>query len=136
MRAGLCKQEVPYSAGAPIVAHGRPDYHPGPRIGSDRVSKDQICGNAITGYRRPQGQTGLLITLQRTTLEIALMGAAAAVVGFIATLVTGDDTYTYRAGLVAVAVLLYCYPIRTAWQRAVERYSPDQNASDLAKNRS
>jgi len=30
----------------------------------------------------------------------------AAVVGFAATLITGDDSYTYRAGLVAVAVLL------------------------------
>jgi hypothetical protein len=86
----------------------------------------------IAGLRGP---TGLLITLQRTTLEIALMGVAAAVVGFLATLATGDDTYTYRAGLVAVAVLLYCYPIRKAWQRAVERYSPDQNDPDSTVRR-
>ena len=54
-----------------------------------------------------RGASGLLITLQRTTLQIALIGATAAVVGFVATLLTGDDSYTYRAGLVAVAVLLY-----------------------------
>jgi hypothetical protein len=87
----------------------------------------------IAGLR---GSSGLLITLQRTTLEIALMGAATAVVGFGATVVTGDDTYTYRAGLVAVAVLLYCYPVRTAWQRALQRFSPDQNGADSAENRS
>jgi len=83
-----------------------------------------------------RGSSGLLITLQRTTLQIALMGAAAAVVGFAATLVTGDDTYTYRAGLVAVAVLLYCYPIRTAWERALLRFSPAQNGADSPANRS
>ena len=82
-----------------------------------------------------RGSSGLLITLQRTTLEIALMGAAAAVVGFVATLVTGDDTYTYRAGLVAIAVLLYCYPIRTAWQRALQRFAPDQNGAESSENR-
>lgn len=81
-----------------------------------------------------KGSSGLLITLQRTTLEIALIGATAAVVGFVATLVTGDDTYTYRAGLVAVAVLLYCYPVRTAWQRALQRFSPDQNGPDTTQN--
>jgi anaerobic C4-dicarboxylate transporter len=81
-----------------------------------------------------RGASGLLITLQRTTLQIALIGATAAVVGFVATLLTGDDSYTYRAGLVAVAVLLYCYPVRSAWEKAVQRFSPAQNGPDLAKN--
>jgi peptidoglycan/LPS O-acetylase OafA/YrhL len=87
----------------------------------------------IAGLR---GASGLLITLQRTTLQIALMGTAAAVVGFVATLLTGDDSYTYRAGLVAVAVLLYCYPVRGSWERAVERFSPDQNGAVVPENRS
>ena len=87
----------------------------------------------IAGIR---GSSGLLITLQRTTLEIALIGAATALVGFAATLFTGDDTYTYRAGLVAVAVLLYCYPVRNAWKRALQRFSPDQNGQDSSQNRS
>lgn len=86
----------------------------------------------IAGLR---GTSGLLITLQRTTLQIALIGTTAAVVGFGATMVTGDDTYTYRAGLVAVAVLLYCYPVRTAWERAVQRFSPAQNDPDSPEPR-
>ncbi|MGI9067665.1 MAG: hypothetical protein ACR2HX_14865 [Pyrinomonadaceae bacterium] len=80
-----------------------------------------------------RGASGLLITLQRTTLQIALIGATAAVVGFVATLLTGDDSYTYRAGLVAVAVLLYCYPVRSSWEKAVKRFSPAQNGPDLPK---
>jgi len=83
----------------------------------------------VAGLR---GASGLLITLQRTTLQIALIGAAAAVVGFVATLLTGDASYTYRAGLVAVAVLLYCYPARRSWDKAVQRFSPAQNGSELS----
>jgi fucose 4-O-acetylase-like acetyltransferase len=85
----------------------------------------------IAGIR---GTSGLLITLQRTTLQIALIGTASAVVGFVATLLTGDDSYTYRAGLVAVAVLLYCYPIRGSWERAVQRFSPTQNDAAVPEN--
>ena len=83
-----------------------------------------------------RGTSGLLITLQRTTLQIALIGTTAAVVGFVATLLTGNDSYTYRAGLVAVAVLLYCYPVRRSWEKAVQRFSPTQNGPDLPENRS
>lgn len=87
----------------------------------------------IAGLRGP---SGLLITLQRTTLQIALIGTTAAVVGFVCTLLTGDAFYTYRAALVAVAVLLYCYPIRKSWERAVQRFSPAQHGPDLPENRS
>src|SRR6266550_4638804 len=78
-----------------------------------------------------RGPSGLLITLQRTTLQIAFIGTTAAVIGFVATLVTGNLSYTYRGGLVAIAVLLYCYPIRKSWERTVQRFSPAQNGSDL-----
>lgn len=77
-----------------------------------------------------KGASGLLITLQRTTLQVALIGATAAVIGFVATLLTGDPSYTYRAGLIAVAVLLYSYPIRSSWERTLQQFSPRQNGPD------
>ncbi len=83
-----------------------------------------------------QGASGLLISLQRTTLQVALIGAVIAVIGFVATLSIGDPSYTYRAGVVAAAVLLYCYPVRTSWEQAVHRFaqSPDlANASENAR---
>ena len=51
-----------------------------------------------------KGASGLLITLQRTTLQVAGLGTVIALVGFIATLMTANDFYAYGAGLVAVAV--------------------------------
>jgi hypothetical protein len=75
-----------------------------------------------------KGSHGLLITLQRTTLQVALIGTATVVIGFAATLITGEPAYTYRGGVIAVAVLLYCYPSRTSWERALLRFAPAQNA--------
>ena len=72
-----------------------------------------------------RGPSGLLISLQRTTLQVALIGAAVAAIGLVATLLLGDPSYTYRAGVVACAVLLYCYPVRTSWEQAVRRFSPE-----------
>lgn len=71
-----------------------------------------------------KGASGLLITFQRTTLQVAILGAIIAVVGFVATLRTANPFYSYGAGLVAVAVLLYCYPVRSSWEKAIKRFAP------------
>jgi hypothetical protein len=80
-----------------------------------------------------QGPTGLLITLERTTLLVALIGAIIALVGFVATLANGSPFYTYQAGVIALAVLVYCYPVRTAWEQAVRRYAPE-NGPETGQN--
>jgi hypothetical protein len=71
------------------------------------------------------GTSGLLQTFEKTTLQMALLAAAIAVVGFVATLMTGQEFYTYRATAVAILVLAYCYPTKSSWVRAVERYTGD-----------
>ena len=72
-----------------------------------------------------EGASGLLRTLEKTTLLVALIGSAISVMGFIATLLSGNDFYTYGAGLVGVAVLLYCYPTRSSWNRTVQQFAVD-----------
>src|SRR2546426_5454929 len=52
-----------------------------------------------------RGPSGLLITLQRTTLQIAFIGTIAAVIGFLSTLLSGKDFFFYLAGLVVGALL-------------------------------
>ena len=69
------------------------------------------------------GISGLLKTLEKTTLQLALMAAAIAVMGFVTTLITGNDLYTYWTGAVAIVVFVYCYPTRSSWRRAVTRFS-------------
>jgi hypothetical protein len=70
-----------------------------------------------------QGAEGLLSTLQKTTLQIAFLGAAIAAVGFIATLVTGNDLYTYWSAAISIVVLIYSYPKKSSWVRTVLRFA-------------
>lgn len=74
----------------------------------------------ITGL---DGVTGLLKTLEKTTIQLALLGAAIATIGFIATLMTGNERYTYWAGAIAIIVFIYCYPTRQSWLRALYRFT-------------
>ena len=70
-----------------------------------------------------QGAEGLLSTLEKTTLQIAFLGAAIAAVGFVATLVTGNDLYTYWAAAISIVVLIYSYPTKSSWVRTVLRFA-------------
>ena len=46
--------------------------------------------------------------------------------GFIMTILSGDWTEMLRATGVAVIVLVYCYPSRNAWRRAVQQLTPEE----------
>lgn len=69
------------------------------------------------------GVTGLLKTLEKTTVQLALLGAGIASIGFISTLTTGFAAYTYWAGAIAVVVFIYCYPTKSSWLRALYRFT-------------
>lgn len=71
------------------------------------------------------GTSGLLKTMEKTTVQLALLGSGIAALGFIGTLATGNDIYTYWAGLIAIVVLLYSYPSRNAWRRTIQQFGPD-----------
>jgi nitrate/nitrite transporter NarK len=72
----------------------------------------------ITGLA---GVSGLLKTLEKTTIQVGLLGAAIAVIGFVSTLVTGNERYTYGACTVAIVVFVSCYPVKSSWLRTVYR---------------
>ena len=70
-----------------------------------------------------RGISGLLETLQKTTIQVAFIGGAIALMGFVATITAQDngrEWHMARAGAVAAIVLLSAYPRRSAWQRLVK----------------
>jgi hypothetical protein len=73
-----------------------------------------------------QGATGVLRTLEKTTLQLAFLGAAIATIGFIATLMTGDETFTYWSGIITILVLCYCFPTKSSWRKAVLYFADTQ----------
>ena len=73
------------------------------------------------------GVSGLLKTLEKTTVQLALLGAAIAVIGFVSTLATGNERYSYWAGAIAVIVFVYCYPTKSSWLKTLYRFADRQS---------
>jgi hypothetical protein len=66
-----------------------------------------------------RGASGLLETLQKTTVMVALIAALIAVLGLVISVMTGAGTDMLYYGVIAAAVLAYCYPRRAAWAAVV-----------------
>ena len=92
-------------------------------LGAVALRRTKFATMRLQDIASLRGSSGLLTTLQRTTLQVAFLGAFIAAMGFVATLLTGNDFYTYGAGLVSLSVLLYGYPVRSSWERALQQFS-------------
>jgi len=72
------------------------------------------------------GVTGLIKTLEKTTIQLAVLAEVIATIGFIVTLITGNELYTYWSCAIAAVVLVYCYPTRSSWLRTVYRFTDNR----------
>ena len=77
------------------------------------------------------GVTGLIKTLEKTTLQLALLAVAIALIGFVVTLIQGNELYTYWSCAIAVVVLIYCYPTRSSWLKTVYYFTDPQTEPAL-----
>jgi TRAP-type uncharacterized transport system fused permease subunit len=91
-----------------------------------------ICGlgvfvlrrNRFSSMRLKDIAAALVESLQGTTIQVASIGGAIALMGFIITIISGDWTNMLRAAGVSVIVLIYCFPFKSAWQRTVNQFAP------------
>lgn len=74
-----------------------------------------------------RGAEGLLATLQTTTVHVALIGGAIAVMCFVVYLMTNAPSDRWLA-VIALAILFYSYPRRAAWRRVVEAMTDGPSA--------
>ena len=88
-------------------------------LGAFVVRRTKFAAMRLQDVAAVKGVSGLLKTLQDTTIQVASIGGAIALMGFMITILRGDWTDMLRAGGVAAIVLVYCYPFRSAWQRVV-----------------
>jgi hypothetical protein len=88
-------------------------------LGSIAFRRTRFAPMRLQDVAALRGVQGLLDTLQRTTVYVALIGALIALLGFAFTLLTGNGRNMLYPGVIAVAVLLYCYPRRAAWSAVV-----------------
>jgi hypothetical protein len=73
-----------------------------------------------------EGVSGLIRTLEKTTIQLAVLAEAIATIGFIVTLITGNELYTYWSCAIAIVVLIYCYPTKSSWLRTLYRFTDKQ----------
>jgi hypothetical protein len=92
-------------------------------IGSILVRRAQLHRMKLEVVAGTRGVEGLIKHLLNATI---LAAAIAEVIGVLALAVAffgGDQNDVIRLGVVALAVSLYNYPRRSAWQRAVDYFS-------------
>ena len=100
-----------------------------------------VCGLGVFVLRRTRfsamrlkdiaavkGPSALLKTLQGTTIQVASIGGAIALMGFIAVMISApfDWTYMLRAAGASAIVLIYCFPFRSAWERTLRQLAPPE----------
>jgi hypothetical protein len=94
-------------------------------LGAFVIRRTRFAAMRLKDIAALRGLSGLLKTLQGTTIQIACLGGAIALMGFVITILTGDWTSMLRAAGVSAIVLIYCFPFRRAWQRAVIQLGPE-----------
>lgn len=90
-------------------------------LGAFVVRRTKFAAMRLKDVGAVKGVSGLLKTLEDTTIQVASIGGAIALMGFVVTILTGDWTNMLRASGVAAIVLVYCYPFRSSWQRVVKQ---------------
>jgi hypothetical protein len=66
-----------------------------------------------------RGINALLSNLSTTSIVGAALGDAVAVLGLLAYLLTGETDYCWRLGVIGLLLIIYSFPRRGEWLRAV-----------------
>lgn len=136
---------VAFTGRAPVIGQGNPD----PvlvafiriaivimGIGAVTLRRTRFAPMRLQDIAALRGISGLLATLQNTTVQVAALGGLIAIMGFFLMMLTVDPSNMVFIGIAALAVLIYCYPRRAAWQRVVHGIQLAGDANDTtAKGR-
>lgn len=94
-------------------------------LGAFVLRRTKFAAMRLKDIAALRGVTGLLKTLQDTTVQLAFIGGAIGLMGFMLVILSGDWTYTLRAVGVSIIVLVYGYPFRSAWERVARQLAPE-----------
>jgi len=83
------------------------------------LKRMRLSGSRLHDISVLRGVSGMLKDMQNTTITLASIGGAIALLGFIVMIRTGNEYDMLRSGLVAIGVLVYSYPQKSAWLRVV-----------------
>ena len=93
-------------------------------LGAFVLRRTRFAAMRLKDIAALKGMSGLLKSLEGTTIQVACIGGAIGLMGFMLVILSGDWTFTLRAIGVSVIVLIYGYPFRSAWERVVRQLAP------------
>lgn len=99
-------------------------------LGSFALRRSRFQTARLQDIAALRGSSGMLASLQGTTIQIALIGIAIALMGFAVTIMTGNKFDMLRAAGVAAIVLLYSYPQLKPWQRVLRAVQESGNLDE------
>jgi hypothetical protein len=88
-------------------------------LGSIALRRTMFSTSRLQDIAELRGISGVLATLQNTTLLLALLGDAIVIMGFVTTMMANDWIHIRNAGVIAIGVMFFSYPSRTSWQQVV-----------------
>lgn len=114
MRGANPRAEVPYAfyGAAAILA-----------IGSIIIRRAQLHRVKLEVVGATRGVEGLIKHLLNATILAAAMAEIIGVLALLVAFLGGDRSDVIRLGVVALAVSIYNYPRRSAWQQVVDYYA-------------
>jgi hypothetical protein len=94
-------------------------------LGAFVLRRTRFAAMRLKDIAALKGMSGLLKTLRDTTVQVACIGGAIGLMGFMLVILSGDWTFTLRAIGVSIIVLIYGYPFRSAWERVARQLAPE-----------
>jgi hypothetical protein len=105
-------------------------------IGAVTLRRTRFQAMRLQDVAGLRGVSGLLATLQNTTIQVSVIAGIISMLGFLLMMLTGDPSNMVFIGVAALAVLIYAYPRRAAWQKVVHGIQQSGDANDTpAKGR-
>ena len=99
-------------------------------LGAFVLRRTRFNALRLQDFAALRGTSGLLQTLEGTTIQVACLAGAIALMGFVVTIRTGNEFDMLRAGGVALIVLIYCFPTRSSWERVLHGIASSGDAND------
>lgn len=90
-------------------------------LGAVVVRRVRFNSTRLIDTAAVRGQSGLLASLQKTVVIVVALALAMVAMGYLITATqSGDPQDTILPGIAALAILIFTYPRRVAWQRLLQ----------------
>ncbi len=118
--AGVGARRLPASLLSPTLYGALWIVVAGLGLGAIALRRMRFGALRLQTIAEAKGASALVATLYKTTVLVALFGLAIALVGYLQFMRSADAWDMLKSGIIAIAILLYTYPRRAAWEKVVQ----------------